>query len=286
MTWFKVDDSFSDHPKVKSIPRVERRGAVALWTLAGSYAARHTTDGFLFADDVEDLGCTKKDARALVTARLWHQEGHTCERCPAVPKGKYLFHDWLDYQPSAEQVAAERKAAAERQKRARERAKSQREQGESHTVTDGVTTPVSDAVSDAAVTPPVTVPPTRPDPTRSTSYVGREGESSVPREERPPPPNHCPNHPGGTTAPCGPCGAAKRQRADFEAERTRITKLLASEAAHRDAQNRRTAIDHCGLCDDDGRRQPERTAVCDHVQRQPGALARARAAVQNEEQSA
>lgn len=149
MTWFKVDDSFSDHPKIKSIPRAERRGAVALWTLAGSYAARQLTEGFIYADDVEDLACTKKDARALLTAGLWHQAGHTCERCPEVPPGQFLFHDWQIYQRSRDEVLTERAASAERQKRAREKAKAERDALRDNLMRHGVTNPVTSAVSHA-----------------------------------------------------------------------------------------------------------------------------------------
>jgi hypothetical protein len=43
MTWFKIDDSFYDHPKVFDAPDC----AVALWTRAGTWSARNLTDGFV-----------------------------------------------------------------------------------------------------------------------------------------------------------------------------------------------------------------------------------------------
>jgi hypothetical protein len=40
VTWFKVDDSFYDHPKVFDLPD----SAVALWTRAGCWSARNYID--------------------------------------------------------------------------------------------------------------------------------------------------------------------------------------------------------------------------------------------------
>src|SRR6266536_711018 len=80
VTWFRVDDGFYDHPKVKSLPR----------------------------------GATRKDADALVAADLWHTAGHDCADCPDIPRGHYLFHQWSQYQPTRDQVEAERDAARKR----------------------------------------------------------------------------------------------------------------------------------------------------------------------------
>ena len=252
MSWFKVDDSFHGHPKVKRIPRSARKAAVALWTLAGSYCSFHLTDGHLLADDVLDNGGSTKDAEQLVAVGLWHSHGHNCDRCPDVPEGEYLFHDWLDYNPSREQVLAERKAAAERQRRAREKAKSQRDAGQSHAVTNGV--------SHAGVTALVTVPPTRPDPTRSCSSVDLDGGGSVPRELEPPPPDSpfCPNHPTGTSAACADCRSAR-----LAVEARRDVQTEQGQAARRAATRARR---ECQLCDDNGLRPVGDNAVtrCDH----------------------
>src|SRR5689334_21193351 len=94
MTWFKVDDSFYDHPKIFDAPDC----AVALWTRAGTWSARSLTDGFVpaglparFCDDPE------RGVRELVTRGLWKRT-----------KGGYLFHDWSVYQPTKEEVIAGR----------------------------------------------------------------------------------------------------------------------------------------------------------------------------------
>jgi hypothetical protein len=96
MPWFKVDDNFYDHPKIKSIPRRHRGTAIALWVLAGSWCARYLTDGVIPAEQVLDFG-TKRDATNLVDAGLWIP----------VPGG-YQFHDWAAYQPTRTYVEGER----------------------------------------------------------------------------------------------------------------------------------------------------------------------------------
>ena len=98
MTWFKVDDSFYDHPKVFDAPDC----ALSLWTRAGSWAARNLTDGFVpsgmparLCDDPE------RAIRELINRGLWTRT-----------KGGYQFHDWSDYQPMRSEAMAERVAKA------------------------------------------------------------------------------------------------------------------------------------------------------------------------------
>lgn len=241
MAWFKVDDSFGDHPKVKSIPRNERKGAVALWTLAGSYAARQLTEGFVFADDVLDLGCSSKDAAALVQSGLWHRHGHDCDRCPPVAGNQYLFHDWLIYQRPRAKVLAERAASTERQRKAREAARQERE-----------------SQRDSGVTSPsVTAPPTRPDPTPVVKDLGGErpetlravSDSNAPK---------CSTHPNGDyDGPCGGCGKVR--------ERNERGDARAAERAARAADELRR---NCPVCGGDGKiPNPDGTPSsrrCDH----------------------
>ena len=78
MTWFKVDDKFHDHRKVRIAGRgvAKRRDAAALglWVLAGSWSADNDTYGFVpsdmlfrWDDDGEEL------AKVLVGAQLWFE---------------------------------------------------------------------------------------------------------------------------------------------------------------------------------------------------------------------
>jgi hypothetical protein len=103
---FKVDDGFYDSIKVKSIPRgPARKGAIALWTLAGSWSDKHSQDGLIPASQIEELHCSLKDAKWLVAAALWHDADSPCLRdpddpkkpCPPIQDGYYLFHDYPDW---------------------------------------------------------------------------------------------------------------------------------------------------------------------------------------------
>jgi len=87
MPWFKVDDSFGDHPKVRRIPRRQRAAAIGLWTLAGSWAARYLTDGEIPDYMVEEFGGSRRDADALVKVGLWEKT-----------EDGYQFHDWTAWQ--------------------------------------------------------------------------------------------------------------------------------------------------------------------------------------------
>lgn len=123
MTWGKVDDKLWGSPKwLTTSPR-----ARALWVTALSWCMDQLTDGRVPAHVMPILGGTRKDVAELVRVGFWHPAGHECEheRCPRADDG-WVFHDWLDFQPSREQVLADRAAAADRQKRARERAAERR----------------------------------------------------------------------------------------------------------------------------------------------------------------
>ena len=99
MTWFKVDDSFYDHPKVFDAPDC----ALALWVRAGCWSARNLTDGFVPANLPVRL-CDDPDTavRELVDRGLWKRT-----------KGGYQFHDWTQYQPTGDEVRNLRSKRAE-----------------------------------------------------------------------------------------------------------------------------------------------------------------------------
>ena len=144
MPWFKVDDKLHDHRKTRAAG-LEPMG---LWVIAGSWSSDNLTDGFVPADVIGRWGRTaERCAARLVDAGYWHTSERHGEQ-------GWQFHDWEGFQPMAEQVLAQRAAAAERQRKARDKA---RESRSSH------------AVTHSEVTPVVTVPPTRPDPTIDTT---------------------------------------------------------------------------------------------------------------------
>lgn len=150
MTWFKVDDSFHSHPKALATDPA----ALGLWVIAGSWCGSNLTDGFVPDYVLPRLlpGCEPL-AQKLTAAGLWKRA-----------KGGYRFHDWNEYNPSAESVLAEREAAKERMRRRREEQRAKREaaaQGQNRSGEQPTNVPKDfERSSDS---------PTRPDPTR-TSY--------------------------------------------------------------------------------------------------------------------
>jgi hypothetical protein len=118
MPFFPVDDGLWGHPKADAAGDA----ALGLWTRAGSYCAKYTTEGTLTAAEVRKLGAKPSQVRALITAGLWHAPDHDCDRCPQPPPGGYQFHEWhKNGNRTREQVEADRAAAAERQRRFRQR---------------------------------------------------------------------------------------------------------------------------------------------------------------------
>lgn len=198
MTWFKNDDSLHAHRKTR------RAGleAMGLWVVAGTWSANQLTDGFVPQWFVEGWPKGKALAARLVRAGFW-----TC----AVDDGEagWRFHDWLDYNPSAEQERARKKGAADRQKRARDRAVGQH-------VTRYVT---GDVTRDVLVPRPG---PSRPDPSGTERGGGAEPNGRA----RPPLyPNRCAEH--GDVAEPGPCGACADAR---KAPRLTVVPLATSRS--------------------------------------------------------
>jgi hypothetical protein len=163
--WFKIDDGFWSHPKVLELSA----DALALWVRAGSYCAGHLTDGEVKRGTLRLLGADRDAATELVLAGLWDHDGD-----------RWLFHDWMDYQPTRESVEAERVAARERMRSVR------------------ANKPRTFASSSAT--------PTRPDPYPTSKEV--EGKPLSP---------FCRYHPDGTDTPCKGCANA---RLSFEAKKT------------------------------------------------------------------
>jgi hypothetical protein len=100
VSWFKVDDRLTFHPKVLQAGNE----AIGAWVRLGAYCGAHLTDGKLPSSIVLAV-CGPDLARRLVAFRFLEE----------LPDGTYAMHDYLEYNPSAEQIKAERAANAERQ---------------------------------------------------------------------------------------------------------------------------------------------------------------------------
>lgn len=163
VTWFKVDDGFHSHRKVLRLAAEGDFDAIALWTIAGSWAADQLTDGWVPRYAAAKLDPDfERHAHALERVGLWE-----CSQRDDGPG--WLFHGWNKdgRQPTAQKVLADRKANAERQAQWRERANASKSNG----VTNGLVT--------HNVTDPVT--PTRPDPTvvLATQVLPKNSRSSA-----------------------------------------------------------------------------------------------------------
>ena len=202
MTWFRVDDGFGDHPKVDALGDGPcRDAAIALWTLAGAWAARHLTDGYVSAGRVERIGVRNpiKAAAELVRVGLWD----------ATDDG-YQFRNWCEYQPTRAKVEAERGKTADRVRRFRT--------ANDAPTTDAVTRESHrddepcNGVTSALVTPPPSRPvPTRPDPVpKAETLSARELESVLTRNDPKP-------------TPQGPHSAAAEMAAEMCATFKRLT---------------------------------------------------------------
>lgn len=103
-TWLKLYDDLPEHPKVVGLNHRTFRAHIE----ALCYASRNLTDGFVPSSVLRRLHADKNVARALVDAGLWEENPHG-----------YVIHNYACVQRSAEQVANERRTAAERMRNVR-----------------------------------------------------------------------------------------------------------------------------------------------------------------------
>jgi hypothetical protein len=194
VVWFKVDDTFPEHPKTWDLPDC----AVALWTRAGAWSARNLTDGEIPPEMVprwcED---PERAVEELVRRGLWSAESVDTPVDGLRPV--YTFHDWRDHNPTREQVTEKRAARTRTQQKWRQ--KKAGDQGEGRQPVDdlpsggvdGLQPDVDDLPSYPRRYPP---DPTRPDPRGGGSGYVDELTESRPAPRRQPAPSGA-----GGTAP-------------------------------------------------------------------------------------
>jgi hypothetical protein len=105
MAWVRIDDDFHAHPKVQQAWHACPT-SIGLHALAMSHCARYLTDGHVsqsFAKTcLPGAAGRKRAVGALVAAGLW------------VPQdGGWQIHDYLDFNPSREQVLSDRAELSE-----------------------------------------------------------------------------------------------------------------------------------------------------------------------------
>jgi hypothetical protein len=105
MSWSRLDDQFFNHQKVIDLPK----DAKLLYLCALTHAAAQLTDGFISPGALRVVSALvdvdPRMAETLVEAELWER----------TEKG-YQIHDYLEYNPSAENVRRDREAAKQRMK--------------------------------------------------------------------------------------------------------------------------------------------------------------------------
>lgn len=110
MPHFRVDDMIHSHPKARRAGLV----AMGLWTLCGSWSMSYKTDGFVPAWFAHAFPNGRRVAAELIAAELWSEGEHEGEH-------GYRFHDWLDWQPSAEEIERDRERQRARSREFRRR---------------------------------------------------------------------------------------------------------------------------------------------------------------------
>lgn len=99
MTWVRVDEGMTEHPKVAQLSDA----AFRVYVESLCYCNRNLTDGFVPTTIAHQR--TKKRAAELVTAGVWD-----------IAPGGYQIHDFHDYQPTKAEVLElrEKRSAAGR----------------------------------------------------------------------------------------------------------------------------------------------------------------------------
>ncbi|WP_435582891.1 hypothetical protein [Amycolatopsis thermoflava] len=194
MPWFKTDDVFWRHRKVRKLGR-DKLPAIGLWLLAGSWCAdnldENLTDGFVPREQVESWDPRLRYAKRLVDAGLWGEAEHDGER-------GYEFHDWAEYQKTRAEVEAEREEWRQKKRKSRGRKVSP---GDTPGDTNG------DSTKDSRQSPG-TRSRTR---TRSSSGHLGEGRPVPNASGAPRPPERCSEHTNDPhPGPCGKCADARR----------------------------------------------------------------------------
>ncbi len=167
MAWVRLDDGYPEHPKV------DRVGYAAAWlnVCAWAYCARNLTDGFVPDERVDRLAAVPKPRQLvakLVEANLWESV-----------EGGFKVHDFLEYNPSREQVLKERATTTKR-------VNEWRNTHRTHGVGNGVTPPISYGVT-TPVGNGVGTPPPVPGPFKTSSSLSHPSRDARAREETLPP---------------------------------------------------------------------------------------------------
>ena len=153
MVWARIDDHYTTHPKLNAAGPL----AIAVDVAGICYCALNLTDGYIPETALSILlnmpiTQIRKQVARLIEVGRWETK-----------EGGYLVHDFLDYNPSAEEVLGKRQKEADRKAEWRERRKPL-SQGSPKNVPPNVPPDVPPNV------PPIVPPLSRPSRTPSPGY--------------------------------------------------------------------------------------------------------------------
>jgi hypothetical protein len=258
MGWIKVDDSFYDNDKMLAAGSI---GRDLYWHGMG-FCNRNLTDGLIpkaraltlvdFSESavlvggggVDGQACAPIAVQRLLEAGLWHQDGHDCESCVQPGERHYVVHDYLDYQPSREQVKGDRETV--RAKRADAGRLGGMRSGETRRSKNEAKTKQNGSKNE---------PPTpTPTPTKRGGELYEPSVTSADPNSAPPP---CPRHQENSDAPCHDC----RRIRIWEEQQHAVAAADELEAKRR----ARDAEKNCPICEGTNWVPETEPAIkCDH----------------------
>ena len=133
MGWIRGEDDFYDNDKMLAAGSI---GRDLFWHGLG-WCNRNLTDGLIpkqralllvdFTDAavvdgtrvVKGQACAPLAVKRLLSAGLWHEDGHNCPTCTQPGPNHYIVHDYLEFQPSRATQLKKREEAKQRMASAR-----------------------------------------------------------------------------------------------------------------------------------------------------------------------
>lgn len=100
MSWFKVDDSYPDHPKTLMVS-LEASG---LWVRCAAWASHYRTDGFVPYSVMIRYGGTDQIAGELVDAGFWIEAKRSKTQANGLKQTGFSMHDFTQYNPTGNEA--------------------------------------------------------------------------------------------------------------------------------------------------------------------------------------
>lgn len=122
--FINIDTGYFDNPKIDRIRDISP-DAVFMHLESMLYSGKHLTDGMVQPRKImRQVGGDKMDIAHLISAGLWHDQGHECPWCPQPEDGQVYVHDYLMHNRSKadaqKQSSSAKKAALARWERQNE----------------------------------------------------------------------------------------------------------------------------------------------------------------------